>query len=633
MESFEVEEEMTVPRASSSSASARILLEGALGDLDIRSEVEATMQSMLVDVELGHTLTQQVAHRAQEMKLGRKLKFVSQALQEHKALAAQHAQHNATVADSLVGDLWSFSLTYAEMQQDWRTKHDEKIQQCDALAIQLMQAQDIVDQLRQDQQHTTMNGDTKPDPASVERDEPTMLKTSVEEPNSLEPSVTEPAKPNEPVVTSDSQTPSINEEVSTTEIPTKSEEKDEQAMPVVEEILENEKEANLGDVDETTLMKIIEYLEAFDILSTAQVNVSLYSKIDTLFGLGGNSSVESSDPSPETTVVSLGSTPDPVPVVSIIEDDDDIPFAPDHKAGLSESSGSSSLIPKTNTVPMTAAASSNSSSSTASSADTASTKTTAANRLVGPSGMSTVLSLLQPSRGPKIAESMAKPRGPSPSRISDGKSREKGVMTAAMANSMATKLTAAELSVIISMTEKLKMKEKEVEEIQQEKAELVSNLETAMQQKEFSLEQLRAAEQTIYQTKQAEIKVRQQVASDQEVIAFLDGRVQELETSAQLLEESKTEIQDKLAAVRASHDKKIQVLSDMLQFEREQTAENEAQFKGTKKLLVKEVKSCRAQIISLQADRDGYEEQNIRLREALDALRVPLSSNSPSKER
>jgi hypothetical protein len=449
----------------------------------------------------------------------------------------------------------------------------------------------------------------------------------------LEPSVTESAEMNEPVVTSDSQPPSINEEVFTTDIPTKSEENDAQAMPVVEEVLENEKEINLGDVDEMTLMKIIEYLEAFDILSTAQVNVSLYSKIDTLFGLGGNSSVESSDPSPETTGVILGSTPDPVPVVSIIEDDDDIPFAPDDKAGLSESSGSSSLIPKTNNVPMTAAASSNSSSSTASSADTASTKTIAANRLVGPSGMSTVLSLLQPSRGPKQAESMAKPRGPSPSRISDGKSREKGVMTAAMANSMATKLTAAELSVIISMTEKLKMKEKEVEEIQQEKAELVSNLETAMQQKEFSLEQLRAAEQTIYQTKQAEIKVRQQVASDQEVIAFLDGRVQELETSVQLLEEAKTEIQDKLARVRASHDKKVQVLSDMLQFEREQTAENEAQFKGTKKLLVKEVKSCRAQIISLQADRDGYEEQNIRLREALDALRVPLSSNSPSKER
>ena len=43
----------------------------------------------------------------------------------------------------------------------------------------------------------------------------------------------------------------------------------------------------------------------------------------------------------------------------------------------------------------------------------------------------------------------------------------------------------------------------------------------------------------------------------------------------------------------------------------------EKEWKATKKVLIKEVKQCRAQIISLEAERDGLREQNGKLRDAL----------------
>jgi hypothetical protein len=55
----------------------------------------------------------------------------------------------------------------------------------------------------------------------------------------------------------------------------------------------------------------------------------------------------------------------------------------------------------------------------------------------------------------------------------------------------------------------------------------------------------------------------------------------------------------------------------MLQFERERVSENEREWKATKKLLVKEIKSCRAQLLALQAERDGFREQNERLKKAV----------------
>merc|ERR1712161_159825 len=69
--------------------------------------------------------------------------------------------------------------------------------------------------------------------------------------------------------------------------------------------------------------------------------------------------------------------------------------------------------------------------------------------------------------------------------------------------------------------------------------------------------------------------------------------------------------------VKVSTSKKITMLSDMLKYEREKVREDEGEWKATKKVLVKEVKSCRAQILALQAERDGFKEQNDMLKRAI----------------
>jgi chromosome segregation ATPase len=135
--------------------------------------------------------------------------------------------------------------------------------------------------------------------------------------------------------------------------------------------------------------------------------------------------------------------------------------------------------------------------------------------------------------------------------------------------------------------------------------------------KDFLIEKVRNVEQSLRKSREDEMKVAQQISSDQEVIAFLDGRVQELERDIKSLSDEKKTISETLNRIKIQNDKKIEVLGDMLQFERERVSENEREWKATKKLLVKEIKSCRAQLLALQAERDGFREQNERLKKAV----------------
>jgi hypothetical protein len=190
-------------------------------------------------------------------------------------------------------------------------------------------------------------------------------------------------------------------------------------------------------------------------------------------------------------------------------------------------------------------------------------------------------------------------------------------MNAAMANSMAAKLTDGELNAIILMTERLKTKEVLADKLVQENATLVAKLDGTQAVKQFLIAKVRDMEVVQVMAEENETKVAQQIGSDQEVIAFLDGRVQELEAVVRELQGAKERGVEDLAKVKLQSEKKATVMGDMLQFERERIAESEREYKATKKVLVKEVKMNRAQILALQAERDGYREQNEVLRRAV----------------
>merc|ERR1712194_656776 len=98
-----------------------------------------------------------------------------------------------------------------------------------------------------------------------------------------------------------------------------------------------------------------------------------------------------------------------------------------------------------------------------------------------------------------------------------------GGLTASMANSMTSKLSPSELSVIISMTEK-------ISRIAAEREDLAARLEGTEAVKEFLISKVRDAETGLAKKDSESLAIIQQSASDQEVISFLDGRVQGLES-------------------------------------------------------------------------------------------------------
>jgi chromosome segregation ATPase len=219
--------------------------------------------------------------------------------------------------------------------------------------------------------------------------------------------------------------------------------------------------------------------------------------------------------------------------------------------------------------------------------------------------------MLQPAK-PAVSATEAKSGG-----ISAGGAVTSQPLNAKVAQSMASKLSDAELAAIIAMTDKLSKLEKEVHLLRNEKEVIAAKLEGTEAVKQFLIGKVRDVEIKLSRSKEDEVKVTQQIASDQEVIAFLDSRVQELEQQTEYLTKEKTATQAELDSLKVSTSKKITMLSDMLKYEREKIREDEGEWKATKKVLVKEVKSCRAQILALQAERDGLKEHNDMLRRAI----------------
>jgi chromosome segregation ATPase len=124
-------------------------------------------------------------------------------------------------------------------------------------------------------------------------------------------------------------------------------------------------------------------------------------------------------------------------------------------------------------------------------------------------------------------------------------------------------------------------------------------------------------EESLTNQEDNETKVAQQIASDQEVIAFLDTRVQELEKQVSDLHAHQAEVDAERDKLRDNLEQRTTVLQDMLQFERERFVEFEKDAKSTKKVLVKEIKLCRNQITALTAERDALKEQNQTLQSAV----------------
>ena len=204
-------------------------------------------------------------------------------------------------------------------------------------------------------------------------------------------------------------------------------------------------------------------------------------------------------------------------------------------------------------------------------------------------------------------------------------------LNAAMANSMASKLTPAELSIILRMREKLHKCEADAIRWRHEKEDAEANLASVEAVKEFLVARVRDTERVVQAQKEEMREVRKKSLEDQEVIVFLDERVKELEKAVEELKLKEATMKKESSDIANKNEKKSRVLSDMLRFEREQVAANENEWKNAKKLLVKEVRSCRARIVALEADIEGCSQQNAQLKRGLIALQSS-GSTSPGKK-
>ena len=574
------------------------VLSNTLNDLRVRTEVGDCIQGMLLDLETTHHLQQQLELESTQRLLEKAQTEQQGVILEAHAERLERYDHRVKLADQFVVELLQVNSEMKELMA-WKEAHAYKVKNYDLILAKLAKTEADLCEANK----LASEGRTRLGQAGDEKSAPS-TESPVEKPVPTEPAEPIEAIPEETpeettigtttvTTTAKTEIPEIepiNTNInSSTEVDQKPavilEKGPEDTQPVEDdrkvppppaaEVVSIDIEADIEEdiptlltLEMEPLMEVFGFLDAMDILNTAQINLSMYNKVDMIFGISedGQTPPAPTPPPPKKTTTT--------------------------KAAATISSNMANITANYATNP----------------APTKANPTTS----IAAGGMGKGLfSMLQPAAAPP------QPTKASSTSTSSGIQPQSQPLNAKVAQSMASKLSDAELAAIISMTDKLSKLEKEVRLLKNEKEVFAGKLEGTEAVKQFLIGKVRDVEVKLQCSKEDEIKVTQQIASDQEVIAFLDSRVQELEQQTMNLTIDKTGTQAGFDDLKVSSSKKITMLSDMLKYEREKLREDESDWKATKKVLVKEVKNCRAQILALQAERDGLKEQNDMLKRAI----------------
>lgn len=567
-------------RPSSSLASAH--LSAAADDLLVRSEVSSALADVLSDLETRHDLRRRATHDHTVRDLRAELDRATRELEERRALHAASLHERTEIGDRFVGELFALSKTLADADAV-ASERDELRRNSTAyerLARDLQRAEETIRTLKRNaslnvnannHHHqnkeggvTTVaaNGDARPSPVA----------TAEQRPAESAPTTTT-------TTTTEKAPPTTNTAATA-------------AKPKRKKI----PRASIVALKEEVLLEIFSFLDAHEVIQAAQVNKKFYHKVNAMFG--NASSMDQEDN------------------VVLVDDEDDYETEEeeDEKEKEEKKEEPTRTTTTTNNVVPTIVALPPKKPAPA----------TAPSQPQNP--FSSMLSMIQPkiakvtsnnnikdSSASSVASSTSNTSGSNAAAnigSSSSSAPPVATLTASMANSMTTKLTPSELSVIINMTER-------ITNMNARNEDLAARLEGTEAVKEFLISKVRDTEEALARKSSQADTIARKVSSDQEVIAFLDGRVRELEAD---LDECRTnrEAETEDAKKRRVKDgRRIRIVEDMLQFERQQSVDHEKEWRNMKKLLVKEVKHCRAQIATLQAERDTYSQQNERLKRAL----------------
>jgi hypothetical protein len=574
------------------------LLTQAAYDISIRSQVEETLSSILHDVETAYSLEQSLNNHNVLRDIKEKYAALQLRYEEREAVWEMERREKERLGVALLEEIVKLSARGVREEKERRSLE--------------MQLQRLMSDGRQS---TDLAAVTKKQESNV----PPHVAKGINE-WSLEDPATDASKVVESAQLKESAAPA-----STSDDTTKDDAAVCQKKEPTTEGSANKDAINLHELNESILMNMFSFMDPMDVMNFAQINKAMFTRIDTLFGMG--STAVSSDTNAGTATVSKE------PQVST--------------ASTTDTTNSRPPLPP-GSVTSTTVAQSSASVASANSQSSGTAPKTSPKLFAMPSP--TIPSIVGPSSGaswiPRFgsatdASSVASAsqstttapthtRAPSTGSAGSAVPDTEIKLNAAMANSMASKLSPAELSVILRMREKLQKCEADAARSRQEKEDAVANLASVEAVKEFLVARVRDTEKTVQNQKEEMKEVQKKNLADQEVIVFLDERVKKLEGEVNDIKSRESIAKQEAADAVAKNEKKVRVLSDMLRFEREQMASNEKEWKNTKKLLVKEVKSCRSHIVTLEAELEGLKRQNEQLKQG---LRVTFPPNKGLKYR
>eukprot|EP00903_Cladosiphon_okamuranus_P017046 g15711.t1 len=195
-----------------------------------------------------------------------------------------------------------------------------------------------------------------------------------------------------------------------------------------------------------------------------------------------------------------------------------------------------------------------------------------------------------------------------------------GGMSPELMDDLSKRLTTVEMKGIIQLTERGRRMEARASTLQAEKEDLFARLQGTESVKEFLVGKLKDTEAALKRSLDEKGLTLRQSASDQEVISFLDSRTQEMERVARETMDKAMAYQNELEQQKAAGEKQTKVLEDMLRFEKQRGEAEEAASKAQKRLLVNEVKKLRTANLALKAECDDLRQQLKDLRTSVSQL-------------
>jgi len=365
----------------------------------------------------------------------------------------------------------------------------------------------------------------------------------------------------------------------------------------------------LETIPDRVLMRIFNFMTAYDILNFAQTSMGNYSKVDRLFGLADDQNLN--EPTSANSIVN-----NTKPLISTQEIYSEACHESTTNSQPEDSHHSSPEInhaTNTEKIDYTTVDVPSISSMMAPNITHGDSKSQIQDTNKGIRGfpLSHVLTLI-PSVDKSSLTDLIK------SKIG-GKKTDSDISDplSCVQNSLLSKLTPLELSAIISLREERQKSVSANQHLLAENNKLRMELDEFEPMKKFLLDKVGIMEVTLRKKNDELNALRDEMYSDKEVIAFLDMRVHELEKKNKVLQDERTQAIETADTMKKATLKQLAVMEDMLKFERENLEENEKQWKATKKLLVKEIKNVRAQALTLKAERDASSEQMMKYREAL----------------